>query len=165
MTTEQPPNKAIRIERRYRADLRDLWSLWTTKEGFESWWGPEGFRSEVRRIEPRVGGTLEYSMIADSEETIAHMKKEGMATSHAVTSTFTAVTELQSLELTSLIDFLPGVEAYEVRATVSFHPLGDQVKMVIVLERYHSEEWTMRAKAGWESQLTKFPRALERLRA
>src|SRR5262249_2789651 len=29
------------VERTYRAHPKELWDLWTTKEGFESWWGPE----------------------------------------------------------------------------------------------------------------------------
>ena len=35
------------IERSYRASIGDVWDLWTTKDGFESWWGPQGFRAEV----------------------------------------------------------------------------------------------------------------------
>ena len=35
------------LERTYEATAQELWELWTTKEGFESWWGPEGFRVEV----------------------------------------------------------------------------------------------------------------------
>lgn len=30
----------IVFERTYRARREELWELWTTKEGFESWWGP-----------------------------------------------------------------------------------------------------------------------------
>ena len=30
----------IRIERTYNASIEDVWELWTTKEGIESWWGP-----------------------------------------------------------------------------------------------------------------------------
>jgi hypothetical protein len=33
------------LERTYRVPIEDLWELWTTKAGFESWWGPEGFAS------------------------------------------------------------------------------------------------------------------------
>ena len=45
------------IERVYRASLSDVWDLWTTKEGFESWWGPQGFRVEVHEIDARSAGT------------------------------------------------------------------------------------------------------------
>src|SRR5262245_34782288 len=44
------------IERTYRARARELWELWTTKVGFESWWGPEGFRVNVRTLDPHLGG-------------------------------------------------------------------------------------------------------------
>src|SRR5262245_13778297 len=56
------------LERTYRARAEELWDLWTTKEGFESWWGPEGFRVEVRTLEARAGGALHYDMIADAPE-------------------------------------------------------------------------------------------------
>ena len=39
------------IERTYRARVEELWELWTTKEGFESWWCPEGSRVEAHAIE------------------------------------------------------------------------------------------------------------------
>lgn len=64
----------IVIERTYRANIQDVWDLWTTKDGFESWWGPQGFRAEVHELVARVGGPLRYDMIADSPEMIAAMK-------------------------------------------------------------------------------------------
>jgi uncharacterized protein YndB with AHSA1/START domain len=50
------------IERTYRADIRDVWNLWVTKQGFESWWGPGGFSAEVIDLDLRPGGELRYSM-------------------------------------------------------------------------------------------------------
>jgi uncharacterized protein YndB with AHSA1/START domain len=52
------------IERTFRARVKKLWGLWTTKEGFESWWGAEGSRVQVHTIEAREGGALRYDMIA-----------------------------------------------------------------------------------------------------
>jgi len=37
------PARKITIERTYEASIDVLWDLWTTKEGIESWWGPDGF--------------------------------------------------------------------------------------------------------------------------
>ena len=34
----------IVIERTYVASIEDVWELWTTKEGIESWWVLAGFR-------------------------------------------------------------------------------------------------------------------------
>src|SRR5262249_4999618 len=68
----------IIFERTYRASVRELWDMWTTKEGFESWWAPEGLRVEVQTLEARLGGRFLYDMIADTPETIAAMEQLGL---------------------------------------------------------------------------------------
>jgi uncharacterized protein YndB with AHSA1/START domain len=35
---ERPPR--LTLERTLRVSVEEIWALWTTKEGFESWWGP-----------------------------------------------------------------------------------------------------------------------------
>jgi len=45
MTAEN--RRRVRLERTYQAPIEDVWELWTTKEGIESWWGPGGFRVTV----------------------------------------------------------------------------------------------------------------------
>ena len=143
------------IERTYRARVEELWELWTTKEGFESWWGPEGFRVEVFALEARVGGTLHYDMIADTPEQIAAMKAMGRPISHEVRARFTDVTPRRSLTITNVIDFLPGIEPYESTIRVEFFPSGESVRMAVTLEAMHDETITRMALAGFTSQLTK----------
>ncbi len=143
------------IERTYRASLEDVWELWTTKEGFESWWGPEGFRAEVHALEARAGGTLHYDMIADAPEMIEEMKKMGQPTSHAVHSRFTEVKPRERLVLTNVIDFLPGVEPYESDIVVDLSAAGDTVRMVVTFGGMHNDEFTKMQKEGFTSQLTK----------
>jgi uncharacterized protein YndB with AHSA1/START domain len=41
------------IERTYEARIEDVWALWTTADGIESWWGPEGFTVTVRSSDLR----------------------------------------------------------------------------------------------------------------
>ncbi|QQR47078.1 SRPBCC domain-containing protein [Myxococcus xanthus] len=143
------------IERTYRAGIEDIWALWTTKEGFESWWGPQGFRAAVHELDARVGGALRYDMIADSPEMIAAMKQMGQPTSHATRSRFTEVAPHSRLVLTNVIDFLPGVATYESKIAVDFLPSGDGVRMVVMLDAMHSEEFTKMQQEGFTSQLTK----------
>ncbi|WP_141591811.1 SRPBCC domain-containing protein [Myxococcus sp. AB056] len=143
------------IERTYRAGIEDIWALWTTKEGFESWWGPQGFRAAVHELDARVGGALRYDMIADSPEMIAAMKQMGQPTSHATRSRFTEVAPHSRLVLTNVIDFLPGVATYESKIAVDFLPSGDGVRMVVRLDAMHSEEFTKMQQEGFTSQLTK----------
>ena len=69
------PSRRITLERTWQATPEEVWALWTTKEGIEAWWGPEGFRVEVRSIDLRPGGLLRYAMIAAAPETVAFMAR------------------------------------------------------------------------------------------
>ncbi len=145
----------IVIERTYRASLSDVWELWTTKAGFESWWGPQGFRAEVSQLEARVGGTLAYEMIADTPEMIAAMKQMGRPPSHPTRARFTELEPERRLVVTNVIDFLPGVEPYESQITVDLSARGSSVRMVVTLSPMHVEEVSRMQQRGLESQLTK----------
>jgi uncharacterized protein YndB with AHSA1/START domain len=156
-TTHQP----VRIERSYDGPVDDLWDLWTTKDGFESWWGPEGFRVEVSAIEPRVGGQLDYDMIAARAEEIAFLKQACQAVRHGVQATFFEFDPKRRLRLRSRIDFIPGIQPYDNDILVDFIPEGTRVRMVVEIEPHRDEHWTRMATRGFESQLTKLPTALE----
>jgi len=151
-------SQKIVIERSYRAQLAELWDLWTTKEGFESWWGPEGFRVEVRTLEARAGGRLEYTMIAEGAAQIAAMKHMGQPLAQAARARFGELRKDERLTLICLIDFFPGVEPYETTVAVDFRSAGASSTMVITLEPMHSEQFTHMARAGWASQLGKLDR-------
>ncbi|MDX2086976.1 MAG: hypothetical protein SFX73_03950 [Kofleriaceae bacterium] len=57
--------------------------------------------------------------------------------------------------MTSVIDFIPGVAAYENDITVELIPQGDRVRMVVTLHGTHSEELTKMQEEGFTSQHTK----------
>jgi uncharacterized protein YndB with AHSA1/START domain len=151
----------ITIERTYRAKIEALWALWTTKEGFESWWGPEGFRVEVHALEARVGGPLQYDMIADAPEQIQAMKRMGQPTSHMTRGTFTDVRHHERLTITHVIDFLPGVTPYESTMLVQFFPSGPHVRMAVDLSPMHNDQFTQMQRMGFGSQLKKLDARFE----
>lgn len=154
MTTPRRGSKIV-IERTYRARLEDVWDLWTTKPGFESWWGPQGFRADVHTIDARVGGELRYDMVADTPEMVAAMKQMGRPASHATRARFTELKPHERLVITNVIDFLPEVATYESVIAVDFARQGDRVRMVVTLDPMHSEEFTKMQEQGFTSQLTK----------
>ncbi len=154
-STSDAQRKKVVIERQYRAAIRDVWDLWTTKDGFESWWGPQGFRAEVTELDARVGGALHYEMIADSPEMIAAMKQMGQPTSHPTRSRFTELAPYERLVITNVIDFLPGVAVYESHIDVQFVVSGQYVRMIVTLDAMHSEDMTRMQQEGFTSQLTK----------
>lgn len=152
------PQATVVVERTYRAGIEELWELWTTKAGFESWWGPEGFRVEVHTFEARAGGALEYDMIADAPEAIAAMKRMDWPLSHGTRGWFAELKPLERLTLMHVIDFIPGVEAYESTIEVDFHALGDQARMVVTIHPHRDPYWTRMSTEGFRSQLTKLDR-------
>ena len=157
MTTQTKPRSEAKVvvERTYKASLQDVWDLWTTKDGFESWWGPQGFRADVHELDARVGGTLRYDMVANTPETIAAMKQMGGPTSHKTHARFSALVPRERLVITSVIDFLPGVSAYETDIAVDFAAIGNSVRMIVTLDGLHNDEFTKMQKEGFTSQLTK----------
>jgi uncharacterized protein YndB with AHSA1/START domain len=157
MTTQSKARDAAKIviERTYRASIQDVWDLWTTKEGFESWWGPQGFRADVHELDARVGGALRYDMVADTPEMIAAMKQMGQPPSHATHASFTVVVPRERLVIRNVIDFLPDVAAYESDIAVELFASGSSVRMVVTLDGMHSDEFTKMQQEGFTSQLTK----------
>jgi uncharacterized protein YndB with AHSA1/START domain len=141
------------IERTFRARIEDLWSLWTTKEGFASWWGSEGSRVEVHTIEPREGGRLHYDMIAVAPADIAARNQLGLAPSSSVRARFTEFRPYQRLVLAHVIDFVPGLKPYEQSIAVDFFPAGDTVRMVTAIQPMHNEEFTQTSIRVFNSQL------------
>ena len=141
------------IERTYRARVEDLWGLWTTKEGFESWWGSDGSRVEVHTIEAREGGALHYSMIAVAPADVATRSRLGLPRSSSVRARFTEFRLHQRLILAHVIDFVPGVKPYEQVIAVDFFPSGDTVRMVTTIEPMHDEEFTHTAIRVFTGQL------------
>ena len=160
--TDKPVNAAPRearpkivVERTYRARVEELWALWTTKAGFESWWGPQGFRADVHAIEAREGGILHYDMVADTPEMIEAMKQMGQPASHPTRSRFSEFRPHERLAVTSVIDFLPGVAPYDSTMVVDFIAKGDEVRMIVTLGPMHNDEFTGMQLEGFTSQLTK----------
>ncbi len=155
--TESPkaPHQKITIEREYKAAIEDVWDLWTTKKGFESWWGPGGFAAKVLKLDLRAGGEMRYEMTAVAPAQIEFMKRAGIPLTVEARIAYTEVVALKRLAYTHLADFIPGVEPYDVATVVEFHSKKHSVRMVLTLDRMHSDEWTERSVMGWEGQLEK----------
>ena len=157
MTNER---KRITMERVYQAAVRDVWDLWTTKEGIESWWGPGGFTVKVHKLDLRAGGELLYAMTAIDPPQVAFMKKAGMPLTTEARITFTEVVPLERLAYVHLADFIPGVEPYDVATVVELHKTSGGVRMVLTFDAMHNDEWTQRATMGWESEIGKLAAVL-----
>jgi uncharacterized protein YndB with AHSA1/START domain len=163
----QPQNtrKRITLERTFEASVAELWELWTTREGIESFWGPDGFEVEVRRLEVRDGGGMEYAMTATGPDQIDYMKKAGMPTTTVHQVTFTEVSLGTRLGYTEMADFIPGVEPYEVTTTIEFIASGDGVRLVLTFGAMHDDHWTRMAVMGREGELVRLAEILSKRRS
>jgi uncharacterized protein YndB with AHSA1/START domain len=164
--SSQPGHPAPRItlKRTYDASIAEVWDMWTTKDGIESWWGPTGFRVEVRRIDVRVGGELLYAMIADAAEMKAFMKANNMPNETESLITYREVIASNRLAYHHSVDFVPGVAPYAVFTEVGFEAVGESVQLSVTIDRMHDELWTNRAVQGWELELGKLTDALKKRR-
>ncbi|HEX3905868.1 MAG TPA: SRPBCC domain-containing protein [Polyangia bacterium] len=158
--SETAKRRRITMERTFDAPIEDVWELWTTKEGLESWWGPEGFSVEVHAIDLRVGGEMRYAMRATAPEVVEGMKRMGLPLVTESRLTYTEISPHRRLAYLHLADFVPGVAAYDVATEVELAAGAAGVRMVVTVDAMHDERWTEMAVKGWESQLGKAARAL-----
>jgi uncharacterized protein YndB with AHSA1/START domain len=156
----QPARRRVSIERTFSAAIEDVWELWTTKDGIESWWGPDGFEVKVRKLDVRPGGELRYDMSAIAPDQIEFLKKAGMSLTTPSLVTYTEVVPRKRLAFTQLADFIPNVKPYEVATMVEFDATPQGVRMVLTLDAMHDEYWTKMAVMGWESELDKLAKLL-----
>ncbi len=159
-TAAQTKRRPITIERTYEASPEEVWEMWTTKEGLESWWGPERFTSTVLRLEVRVGGRLEIEMRTEDPEVVAYLESQGQATTSIENMTFTEVQPPSRLAFLDHFNHAPDVEPYDVACAVTFEPAAGGTKMTFTGEAMHDEHWTELATMGWNSQFEKLATAL-----
>jgi uncharacterized protein YndB with AHSA1/START domain len=152
--------RRVSIERTFMAAIEDVWELWTTTDGIESWWGPEGFTVKVRRLDLRPGGELEYAMMATAPEQVEFLRKAGMPVTNEHRLSYTDVVPMERLAFNHLVDFVPNVPSYEATTTVEFDTDPQGVRMVLTLDAMHDEYWTDMAVKGWESELDKLTKRL-----
>jgi uncharacterized protein YndB with AHSA1/START domain len=54
--------REIVLERELRGSVDAVWRSWTTVEGLEAWWGPEGWSTTVLALDVRPGGLWHFAM-------------------------------------------------------------------------------------------------------
>src|SRR2546430_17535057 len=83
-TSGTTPRAKLTFERTFRAATVDeVWDLWTTRAGLESWWGPEGFVRKESKLELRPGGKFEYALTATDTPQMDGLKPAGLPSTDA----------------------------------------------------------------------------------
>ena len=162
--TPQEARRTITLERIYDAPVDTVWELWTTKAGLESWWGPAGFTTVVTAIDVRPGGRIVYVMSATVPETKQYLERQGMPLATEQVLTIHEVARLRRLVTTNVVDFVPGVPAYEVGMSVEMDATGSRTRLIVTLDAMHDQHWTNLAVQGWEGQLENLARVIDSTR-
>jgi uncharacterized protein YndB with AHSA1/START domain len=163
-TEKSAAKKRITIERTFQASVEDVWELWTTKEGIESWWGPDGFTTKVFELDLRPGGKLHYAMTATGAGQVDFMKKNGMPLTNHTRGWYEEVVPRERLLFWQIADFVPGVAPYNVETLVELFPGPRGVRLVITFDAMHDERWTQLATTGWENELVRLDASLAKRR-
>ncbi|MFV8752293.1 SRPBCC family protein [Nannocystaceae bacterium ST9] len=158
--TRETETRRITIERIYQAPIEDIWELWTTKDGIESWWGPGGFTVVVQKLELRPGGELLYDMTATDPPQVEFMKQAGMPLTTHARIVFEEIVPLRRLAYKHLADFIPGVEPYDVATVIELQPIAGGIRQTLTFDAMHEDVWTQRAVMGWESELGRLAEVL-----
>jgi uncharacterized protein YndB with AHSA1/START domain len=150
----------IRFERVYDASIEDVWALWTTKEGLEAWFAPEGMRVEIAALQLRVGGAFDYVMTAVGAKQVAYLAKLDMRQTARVSGRFVEMVRHRRLHIRFDMDFVPGVDPYPYDMLVEMSVETGRVRMVLTADRHPDPEITSGAILGLTSQLQKFDLAI-----
>ncbi|WP_211240743.1 SRPBCC family protein [Hamadaea tsunoensis] len=151
-----------RLERTYQAPAEVVWQMLTTATGLDRWWAPEGFETQVSEIGLRPGGEVRYTMTATAPEQVRYMEAAGLPLSSELYKTFTEVVPPARLGYRTVVDFVPGHEAYVHLTTIELFPAADGTRLVMTLDPLHDEQWTRQHHAHRESELDRLGAALRR---
>lgn len=142
--------------------VADLWNLWTTQDGLESWFGPEGFNVKVTSLELRSGGELTYMLMAIGPEQIAFIKEAGLPSSTECVLSISDVIHLRRLAFSMVADFFLNTSAYEVTTVIQIEPVASGAILTVTFDAMHDDHWTDRVRACHLSQLQKLVDQLRR---
>lgn len=156
----KPEPRPIRFERVYDGPVEDIWALWTTKDGLEEWFAPEGCSVEVPALDVRVGGAFDHVMTAVGDDEIAYMESVARSRITRVCGRFVEVVPHERLHIRITMDFLPGVEPYPYDILVEFHSEGERVRMVVTADAHPDADMTRLAAQALASQLRQFDSVL-----
>lgn len=84
-------NKTLTFERVFGAPRERVWAAWTNAEQLAKWWGPRGWKTEVKEFDFTPGGHLLYGMTCEDPD-----QKEWYGKTEWAKSVYHAITEPDS---------------------------------------------------------------------
>jgi|SRR5579864_1601179 len=99
-------------------------------------------------------------MSATGADQIEYMTKAGMPLTTRHRLTYTEVDPPRRLAYRGVVDFIPGVEQYQVETLIELHEVAEGVRMTLTFDAMHDNQWTRLAVMGHEGELRRLEHVL-----
>lgn len=132
MSSSNEDQKSVIIERTLTAPATLVWSMWTEPEHFSAWYGPEGAKVTVKKMDVTIGGPRLVGMAMEGPDGTMHMWFVGEHT-EIVKLERLAYTESMSDETGNVKDpsQMPDGHPETTTVVVELSADGDDTKMVM----------------------------------
>ena len=151
-------------ERVLPAPVQKVWSLWTTRDGLESWWSPEAFVMKVEELDVRVGGRIEFTYeeagSVSTPEWQSQFQGKGLSTSWSGRGTFLEVDRLRRLSFRQALDFGPKSSPQDDRMAADFRAVETGTRLILTAEAPSSKHWMLLGRPNLVGQLDRLARVL-----
>lgn len=156
-----PESNAFVIDRELNAPLSLVYEVWTDAKHLAAWWGPKGYRIDVKKLEFAPGGIFHYQMLGEN--------------GHSMWGRF-LFREIVPREKIVFINSFSDPEGnitrapfgvqfpLEVLITVRFEELGNKTRVMICSGPIHADEEELTVFNGFfESMKTGYGGTLDQL--
>jgi uncharacterized protein YndB with AHSA1/START domain len=116
--------RELRFSRWLDAPIQLVWQVWTTPEHLQKWWGPEGFRATIHRMDFKPGGEWDLTMHSPD------------GTDHEIRSVFREIVKYKRIVYEQLVNF-------RYIATIEFEGSKDKTHIEWVM-LFESSEYLIR---------------------
>ena len=151
-------------ERVLPAPVQTVWSLWTTRNGLESWWSPEAFVMKVEELDIRVGGRIVFNYeeagTVGKPEWQSEFRGKGVSTSWSGRGSFLEVDPLRRLSFRQALDFGPKSSSQEYRMAADFRGVDTGTRLILTTEAPSSKHWLLLGRQNLVGQLDRLARLL-----
>lgn len=133
------------IKKMYQAPVAEVWRAWTDPNEVASWYGPEGFTTEIHEFDFRKGGNYRLTMKAPD------------GTTHPLHGTFMECNPMKKLVMTWQWENTEGMSGMnaETLVTVEFAEHKGGTEMLFKHEKFPTQESADNHTKGWTSSFVK----------
>jgi uncharacterized protein YndB with AHSA1/START domain len=145
-----PPASSLQVSLRrlYGKPRADVFKAWTDAKELKRWWGPVGYDAPSIEVDLRVGGRYRFTMrkLADGHTSI-------------VTGVYQEIVPGERLVFTWNWEQGPPFGSNTL-VTVEFRDAAGGTELVLIHEKFESEQAREEHTKGWNSCFEKFETAL-----